>query len=130
MSHHNDGCTANSYSTLQTMPTATGDNPRWHSSLPRTIDRFARVLVVAVALGLSACGGGGGGGSAPPPAGGPDVSLDDLAGTWFGTLEDAARTLHTLALTFGAPTAPACTAPSTSPTCGSTCPRAGCCSGT
>ncbi len=105
MSHHNDACTANSYSTLQTMPTATGDNPRWHPSLPRTIDRFARVLVVAVALGLSACGGGGGGGSAPPPAGvNPDISLDDLAGTWFGTLEDSARTLHTVSLTFASPT--------------------------
>ncbi len=84
------------------------DKRRCRQFLPRTIEHLAMALMVVMTLGLAACGGGGGGsggGSAPPP--GPDV--DDLAGTWFGTLEDAARTLHTLALTFGSLTITAVT---------------------
>ncbi len=94
----------------QTMRNTLEDKRRHHQFLPRTIEHLAMALVMATALGLAACGGGGGGGGGgAPPAGGPDVSLDDLAGTWFGTLEDSARTLHTLSLTFGSPTITAIT---------------------
>lgn len=102
--HAKDIWKANSYGQRgRTMPKASGGKQRCLQSMPGTIARLVMVLVVAVALGLSGCGGGGGGSSAPPPPPPPDVSLDDLAGTWFGTLEDSVRVLHTLAVTFGSP---------------------------
>jgi hypothetical protein len=75
--------------------------------MTRTFDVFALALLFAISL--TACGSGtkAPDAPAPPPTPAPsnlppikDVTLDQLAGTWLGTLEDTTRTgLHTVRIT-------------------------------
>lgn len=59
-------------------------------------------LAFALFLGTLAlgCGGGGGGGSSnPAPINGGDITVDQLTGTWFGTLEDDVGGMHLVEVT-------------------------------
>ncbi|MFQ5937312.1 MAG: hypothetical protein ACE5LB_12990, partial [Acidiferrobacterales bacterium] len=68
--HDKDIFEPNSYDKgTRTPRKASGPKRRCHQFMPGAIGRFAMVLMVAVALGLSACGGGGGRG--PPPGATP-----------------------------------------------------------
>jgi len=59
--------------------------------------RLLKVLILACALPLAACGGGGGGNNTPA-----GVSVASLAGNWLGVLEDNIGGLHTLTLAIDA----------------------------
>lgn len=64
------------------------------------------LLFVVFAMGLYGCGGGGDDSppatSTPPPSTVGDVTIDKLAGSWFGTYESGTPALGNLQLTFSA----------------------------
>lgn len=68
------------------------------SHLMKTLRQLALVgVIVGGLLSILATSSGGGGGSGGGVSSGP--TLADLAGTWFGTLEDPSGDLHTISLT-------------------------------
>jgi hypothetical protein len=62
-----------------------------------TLRQSVLACVIVVGLLSIVATGGGGGGSNGGGSGGP--TLGDLAGTWFGTLEDSVGVLHTFSIT-------------------------------
>ena len=67
----------------KTMWNTLEDKRRHHQFLPRAIEHLARVLVMAMTLGLAACGGGGGGGGGFDPFQGRPATVEDLDGRTF-----------------------------------------------